>query len=125
MILKKIGNFQDHNGLIKIKNNKVIISGNADGTIIIVNVKYYQIECRVKVHVGYTNSIIVMDDNTILTSGDDVILKQWDLDTYIQIGERNDFNINWIISMTQIDDKNGKKRIVGCTLDNNIHIFEY
>ena len=125
MILKKIGNFQDHNGLIKIKNNKVIISGNADGTLIIVNVKYYQIECRVKVHVGYTNSIIVMDDNSILTSGDDVILKQWDLDTYIQIGERNNFNINWIISMVQIDDKNGKKRFVGCTLDNNIHVFEY
>ena len=30
-----------------------------------------------------------MDDNTILTSGDDVILKQWDLDTYIQIGDDN------------------------------------
>ena len=125
MIMKKIGNFQDHNGLLKIKNNRVIISGNSDGTIIIVNVKYYQIECRIKVHVGFTNSIIVMDDNTILTSGDDVILKQWDLDTYIQIGERNNYKINWIISMAQIDDKNGKKRIVGCTLDNKIHVFEY
>ena len=74
MIMKKIGNFQDHNGLLKIKNNRVIISGNSDGTIIIVNVKYYQIECRIKVHVGFTNSIIVMDDNTILTNVDDVIL---------------------------------------------------
>ena len=118
MIMKKIGNFQDHNGLLKIKNNRVIISGNSDGTIIIVNVKYYQIECRIKVHVDFNNS-------TILTSVDDVILKQWDLDTYIQIGERNNYKINWIISMAQIDDKNGKKRIVGCTLDNKIHVFEY
>jgi hypothetical protein len=41
-----------------------------------VDVKYYQIECRIKVHVGFNNSIIVMDDSTILTSVDDVILKQ-------------------------------------------------
>ena len=40
-----------------------------------------------------------MDDNTILTNVDDVILNQWDLDTYIQIGERNNFQINCIISM--------------------------
>ena len=40
-----------------------------------------------------------MDDNTILTNVDDVILKQWDLDTYIQIGERNNFQINCIFYM--------------------------
>ena len=51
-----------------------------------------------------------MDDSSILTSVGDVILKQWDLDTYIQIGERNNFQINWIISMDQINDKNEKKK---------------
>ena len=66
-----------------------------------------------------------MDDSSILTSVGDVILKQWDLDTYIQIGERNNFQINCIISIVKLMIKMRKKRIVGCTLDNKIHVFEY
>ena len=116
---------RDHNSLIKINKEKVLIGSGNEGILKIINIKNLQFETRIFSHRGHINSFLILDDRTLITSGDDYKLKQWDIKSLNQIGVYDALKLNWFEAMIQLPDQNGKKRIAAASLEKILFILEY
>ena len=90
------------NGMKKLNDEKFVVGGYK--FIHIINGVNKQVEAEIFAHDEIIWCVILLKDGTLLSSGNDKSIKQWDLTTYKCLSEKKKAHENGIITMAELPD---------------------
>ena len=90
-------------GMEKISEKKFVIGGYEN--LYIIDAIGIQIEAIIKAHKDTIWALLYLNDGTLLTSGNDNSIKQWDLLNYKCLSVKNNVNKNGVISIEMLKDE--------------------